>query len=71
MLFGAMIKLEMVWGIADILNGLMAAPNLIALIILSPVVVHLIRNFEGIFSNFQKSDRGAQNPVQGRSFSID
>jgi AGCS family alanine or glycine:cation symporter len=41
----------MVWGIADILNGLMAAPNLIALIILAPVVVRLIHNFEGVFPN--------------------
>jgi AGCS family alanine or glycine:cation symporter len=50
-LVGAVIKLEMVWGIADILNGLMAAPNLIALIILAPVVVRLIHNFEGVFPN--------------------
>lgn len=38
-LLGAFLKLEMVWIIADIVNGLMALPNLIALIALSPVVI--------------------------------
>lgn len=36
---GAFLKLEMIWVIADIVNGLMALPNLIALIGLSGVVV--------------------------------
>ena len=36
---GVFLKLEMVWVIADIVNGLMAIPNLIALIGLSGVVV--------------------------------
>ena len=38
-LLGAFLKLEMVWVIADIVNGLMALPNLIALLALSPVVI--------------------------------
>lgn len=45
-LVGATMKLDTVWGIADILNGLMAVPNLIALVVLAPIVVSLIRNFE-------------------------
>lgn len=36
---GAFLQLEAVWLIADIVNGLMALPNLIALIALSSVVV--------------------------------
>ncbi|MBF0170165.1 MAG: sodium:alanine symporter family protein [Nitrospinae bacterium] len=36
---GATLKLEVVWTLADIANGLMAVPNLIALVALSPVVV--------------------------------
>lgn len=36
---GAFIKLDMIWTIADIVNGLMAIPNLIALIGLSGVIV--------------------------------
>ena len=35
---GACVKLELVWNFADIMNGLMAIPNLIALIGLSGVV---------------------------------
>lgn len=38
-LLGGFLKLEMVWVIADIVNGLMALPNLIALLLLSPVVI--------------------------------
>ena len=38
-LLGGFIELDMVWIIADIVNALMALPNLIALLALSPVVV--------------------------------
>ena len=38
---GAVLKLEFVWLLADTLNGLMALPNLIALLLLSPVVFKL------------------------------
>ncbi|MDF2882714.1 MAG: sodium:alanine symporter family protein, partial [Clostridiaceae bacterium] len=37
---GAFLKLNLIWTIADIVNGLMAIPNLIALIILSPVIIN-------------------------------
>ncbi|TKB06520.1 sodium:alanine symporter family protein [Desulforhopalus sp. IMCC35007] len=36
---GAVAKLSLVWNISDTLNGLMAIPNLIGLIMLTPVVV--------------------------------
>jgi AGCS family alanine or glycine:cation symporter len=36
---GAISKLEFVWSLSDTFNGLMALPNLIALVILTPVVV--------------------------------
>jgi len=35
---GAVIKLEFVWIFADIANGLMALPNLLALLLLSPLI---------------------------------
>ncbi len=47
-LIGAIIKLELVWTFADVLNGLMALPNLIALLLLSPVVFSKTRQY---FSN--------------------
>ena len=38
-LLGGFIELDMVWMIADIVNALMSLPNLIALLVLSPVVI--------------------------------
>jgi len=40
---GATLKLELVWNIAETLNGFMAVPNLIALLGLSGVVVRLTK----------------------------
>ena len=40
---GAQFKLEFVWLLADVLNGLMALPNLIALLLLSPVIFKITR----------------------------
>lgn len=42
---GTTVKLAFVWLLADTLNALMAIPNLIALILLSPVVFRLTREF--------------------------
>ena len=42
---GATMELADVWAIADTLNGLMALPNLVALVALSPVVVKLNREY--------------------------
>ena len=41
--FGAMAQLDFIWLLADTLNALMAIPNLIALLLLSPVVFKLTR----------------------------
>jgi len=41
--FGAVAQLDFAWLVADTLNGLMAIPNLMALLLLSPVVVQLTR----------------------------
>ena len=40
---GSVTSLKAVWSFADIANGLMAIPNLISLIVLSPVIVALTR----------------------------
>ncbi len=42
---GALGKLEVIWSVCDMLNGLMAIPNLIALILLIPIVIKLTENF--------------------------
>ncbi len=42
---GAMGKLDVIWLMADVMNGLMAIPNLIALVLLSPVVFKLTKEY--------------------------
>jgi AGCS family alanine or glycine:cation symporter len=42
---GALAELSLVWNLSDLFNGLMAIPNLIALLLLSPVVFRLAREF--------------------------
>jgi AGCS family alanine or glycine:cation symporter len=53
---GPYLTLSVVWGVADIFNGLMAFPNLVALVLLSPVVVRVTREFLG---------RGPENSGNG------
>ncbi|MGV3125773.1 alanine/glycine:cation symporter family protein [Streptococcus orisratti] len=36
---GGFLKLELIWVLADIVNGLMAIPNLVALLGLSPIII--------------------------------
>lgn len=42
---GAVGGLQLIWAIADTLNGLMAIPNLIALVLLSGTVTKLVRDY--------------------------
>jgi AGCS family alanine or glycine:cation symporter len=42
---GALLKLQMIWDFADIMNGLMAMPNLIGLVGLSGVIVTETRRY--------------------------
>ncbi len=44
---GAVAKLSLVWNISDTLNGLMAIPNLIGLIMLTPVIVSETKKYFG------------------------
>ena len=42
---GATVNLGLLWDISDTFNGLMVIPNLIAVVLLSPVAVKLIREY--------------------------
>lgn len=53
---GAVVSLDLVWGLANIFNGLMAFPNLVGVVGLSGIVVRLSRDF------FKDSDRVRENP---------
>ncbi|TXH95874.1 MAG: sodium:alanine symporter family protein [Pseudorhodobacter sp.] len=43
--FGATLSLDFAWLVADTLNALMAIPNLISLLLLSPIVIKLTRDY--------------------------
>lgn len=43
---GAVMNTGVVWMLSEIINGLMAIPNLIALFMLTPVLLRLIREYE-------------------------
>ena len=45
LIVGSTMQLDLAWAIADTLNGLMAIPNLVALIALSPVVAKLTKEY--------------------------
>ena len=45
MILGSTVKLGFIWLLADTLNALMAIPNLIALIVLSPIVFGITKEF--------------------------
>lgn len=56
-LAGATLKLEFVWLLADTLNAMMAVPNLIALVALSPVVFRITKAF------FASGGQSENNPL--------
>ena len=43
---GCILKVEFVWNLADLFNGLMVLPNLLALLALSSIAVKLTKEFE-------------------------
>lgn len=43
---GAVVNMSAAWGISDMLNGLMAIPNLIAVLCLSPKVLNEVKRYE-------------------------
>lgn len=55
---GAMLKMETVWELADIMNGLMTIPNLIAVIALSGVVVSETDSFLKVIEKEQLLTQG-------------
>jgi AGCS family alanine or glycine:cation symporter len=48
---GAVAKLDFVWSLSDMFNGLMAIPNLIGLLALSPVIARETREYFGALGN--------------------
>ena len=46
-LVGSLVELNVVWNIADILNGLMAIPNIIAVLLLHKVIANETEKYSG------------------------
>ncbi len=46
-LAGSLVELNLIWNIADLLNGLMAIPNVIAVLMLSGTIVEETRKYSG------------------------
>ena len=44
---GSVVELNLIWNIADLMNGLMAIPNIIAVLLLSSVIVEETRKYKG------------------------
>ena len=47
-IIGAVLDTDVVWSLAETVNGLMAVPNLIALVLLSPVLTKLTKEYKSI-----------------------
>lgn len=43
---GCTLKVDLVWGLADLFNGLAVIPNILSLVLLSSVVIKLTKNWE-------------------------
>ena len=71
---GAVMGENLAWEIADTLNGMMMLPNLIGVLVLSPIVVKITRNYvdrklkgkdvEPILSNFEDIQKEAAAAVK-------
>jgi AGCS family alanine or glycine:cation symporter len=63
-LVGAVTQLDFVWLVADTLNAFMALPNLISLLLLSPVVVRLTQEY---WAKYERDRKLAVAPAGQRS----
>lgn len=61
---GSVVSLSAVWNLADIMNALMALPNLVAILLLSGVIVKETRHFlwEGCLDDYSSDDDGTSSP---------
>jgi AGCS family alanine or glycine:cation symporter len=53
-ILGSVMKVEIVWDMADMFNGLMVIPNLIGLLILAPQAAAIVKDYDTRFIKLQK-----------------
>ena len=58
LLVGASIKIDLVWNLCDVLNGMMALPNLIALWLLAGVVRKEMKEYQPLIPQFDREVSG-------------
>ena len=63
---GAVAKLDFVWSLSDTFNGLMAIPNLIGLVALTPIIVNETRNYFSMAQSNDDTDSGDESHVSDR-----
>ena len=61
---GAFLKLEAIWVLADIVNGLMAIPNLIALLGLTGVIVAETKRYTAHLAKQKEKISGAEEVAE-------
>lgn len=61
---GAFLKLEAIWVLADIVNGLMAIPNLIALLGLTGVIVAETKRYTAHLAKQKEKDSIAEEVAE-------
>ena len=61
---GAFLKLEAIWLLADIVNGLMAIPNLIALLGLTGVIVAETKKYFAFLARAKRINEGYEAYVK-------
>ncbi|HUT52621.1 MAG TPA: sodium:alanine symporter family protein [bacterium] len=64
---GATIKIDLVWNLCDVMNGGMAIPNLIALILLSGVVWNELKGYRARIPEFDRALAAQSSAKEGSS----
>ena len=60
---GCTLKVELVWALADLFNGIMVLPNLVGVLLLSKVVMSRLKDFEDNFIPKEDQKGAGQIPT--------
>ena len=64
------LKLEAIWSLADIVNGLMAIPNLISILVLSPVIKEEVFSFQEVIRQEKAAKKALAHEAANESVKI-
>ena len=70
LMMGSFLKVTLVWELADMFNGLMVIPNIIAVIGLYKLIVRACDDYEGKFVKGEKPSFGPSERLTGRLAAI-